>query len=281
MKKFALLLVCFVSAACTVEAMDSTDQTTQASGPFGPPLPAPADYDEFGVFTVNGGWVFASPVPGVPNCENSTICITDKHYTDVMNLTPAEVLTERDKAKEWFVNRFGMDVDDPANAGRLSLFPFTVNPNLDFRAYYISGRHVPSDGYEVRDGGFALAVTDPNGFTMGGDFPGRHIPQNSLVAFGVYNVLITDPAGNPADEKIYYYRADTANAPVSLTGADGGIFAASCQLSTTPFQLGGQTGADHNGFIRLFQEVELFDNGVFDTTTRHVITVGGRGPRLY
>ena len=281
MKKFTLFLVCIAFSACTVDTVDSMDKVTQASGPFGPPLAPPAGYDEFAVFTVRGGWEFSASVPGTPNCENSTICITDQHYADIMNFTPAEILVEQAKAKEWFVHRFGMDVDDPANAGRLSLFPFTVNPNLDFRAFYISGRHVPSDGYEIRDGGFALAVIDPAGFTLGGDFPGRHVPQGSLVAFGVYNILITNPAGDPVEEKLYYYRADTANAPVTLTGPDGGIFAASCQLSTVPFQLGGQTGSDHNGFVRLFQEVVLFDNGIFDTTTRHVVTVGGDGPRLF
>ena len=188
-----------------------------------------------------------------------------------------EIDAEANKAKAWFKQRFGIDVDDPANADRLDFFVLTTDSRMNFRAYYLSGHHAPPEGHPIRDGAFNVVITDPNGFTLGGDFPGQHAPQNSFVSFGQYNIVITNPAGHAEEQKFFYFRSDTLIQPLSLTGPPDGIAAFSCQLSDIPFD----EGVDHNGFARLFVELNLTKDNIFQMASRHVITIGGSGPRLF
>ena len=243
-----------------------------------PVFQPPAGYDGFAIFITNGEWDLATPNPDIPNCEFAGgACQTDYYFTEIAGMSQAEIDAEAAKAKAWFKRRFGIDVDNPANADRLDFFISTTDSRMNFRAYYLSGRNVPPEGYPIRDGAFSVMITDPNGFTLGGDFPGRHVAQNSFAVFGEYNVLITNPAGNPVDEEIFYFRSDTIIEPLSLTGPPDGIAAFSCQLSNIPYD----EGVENNGFARIFVELNLTEDNIFQIASRHTLTIGGHGPRLF
>ena len=141
-----------------------------------------------------------------------------------MGRTPAEILEQEALAKAFFLERFGIDVDDPANEGRLVFLFYTADPRVDYRVYHM-GEKVPSAGWEIRDGGFLWLITDPEGYELGGEFAGVHVPAGAFASFGEYNILKTRPDGTPFGEIVLRFKAKT---PI-LPKADGSLMAL-CEL---------------------------------------------------
>ncbi|MCB1935901.1 MAG: hypothetical protein KDF59_08170 [Nitrosomonas sp.] len=177
---------------------------------------APAGFDSLVLYI--GAGIFDPSVsetrPGVTGCTG-LFCDGDFFQKNIMNRTDAEVAEIRENARQHFIMHFGVDVDDPAYAGRVSLTQFMVNPDFQYRVHALAGEQVPSDGWIIRDGGYQFLVTDPNGIYVNDPMMGQiHVPAGSGGFFGNYNILKTDKHGNPNGELIIFYQSDTPAIPL-------------------------------------------------------------------
>ena len=191
-----------------------------AASPFGPP----DGFDQFLVFLGAGLYDPTEPHPVVPGCFQ-LFCDGQYFQEVIMGRTPAEILAEEAAAKAFFLERFGIDVADPANEGRIAFLFYTADPRVDYRVYHMAGELVPSSGWEIRDGGHLWLVTDPDGFELGGEFAGVHVPAGAFASFGEYNIQKTLPNGTPSGEIVLRFKAKT---PI-LPRADGSLMSL-CEL---------------------------------------------------
>lgn len=193
---------------------------------------APSGFDQVMTFMSDGVWDPSVPHPEVPGCAG-IFCDGLWFQQNIMQRTAAEIDAREAMAKAWFVQRFGIDVDDPANSDRVAFGMFMADPRWNYRAVFWSGRLVPQEGFEVRDGGWSIVVTDPGGYTLGGELSGIHVPMDSMAVFGDYNVLVTNPAGNNVQEVRISYRSNSfmvINELVELI--------IDCQISASEFESG-------------------------------------------
>jgi len=146
------------------------------------------------------------PRPGVTGCTG-LFCDGDYFQKEIMNRTVDEIAQIKNDAKVFFFERFGIDVDDPANTGRVQMEMFTVNPDFEYRVQMASEMKVSSDGWMIRDGGFRLDILDPEGYELGGESQGSFAPAGSAMFFGNYNILATNKRGNPKKEIIISYKS--------------------------------------------------------------------------
>jgi hypothetical protein len=148
----------------------------------------------------------AEPRPGVTGC-GGLFCDGEFFQEKIMNRTPEETEEIKNQAKEYFINQFGIDVDDPALEDRISFTMFMVNPDFEYRLHKLSHVNIPPQGWIIRDGGFQLSITDPNGIELGGELAGRLAPEGSAMFFGNYNILATNKRGRPVDEILIFYKS--------------------------------------------------------------------------
>ncbi len=187
----------------------------------------PAGFDHYILYMGTG--VFdpfnPEPRPGVTGCAG-LFCDGNYFNKEVMKRTDAEIESLEVEAKAFFLTRFGIDVDDPDLQGRVILKRWGMNPDFEYRAYQISGMKVPPEGYRVRDGGWYMQITDPDGVPLGGEFAGTHGPANSFFFFGHYNIQI-EKHGHKHDEEIVIpYKALTP-----VTPQPDGSFLIRCELN--------------------------------------------------
>lgn len=213
--------------------------------------PYPDGYDGFLVFMATG-----------------SLPLTDSFFLDgayfheeIMERTPAQVAQNRADALAFFSSRFGIANAD--NHPDLAFFSFYVDPRIDYRAYVISGERVPTAGYEVHDGGWIALVTNPNGMMIGGAFPGRHVPVNTVFSFGDYSVERTRNGSGPQpDPLVIHYRC---NHPLVFTFSGGEVF--DCALESDEFGDGLGQGVT----------TPLIENGVLRPNGRTVLTFSDDG----
>lgn len=213
--------------------------------------PYPDGYDGFLVFMATGA-----------------IPVTDSFFLDgaifheqIMKRTPAQIAQNRADALAYFQTRFGLV--DAANHPDLTFFSFYADPRIDYRAYVISGYQVPTEGYEVHDGGWIALVTNPNGTTLGGAFPGRHVPVNTVFSYGDYNIEITKKGkGKQPDPLIISY---ACNHPLVLTFTGGEVF--DCALESAEFGAGLGQGVT----------TPLIEGGMLRPNGRTVLTFSDDG----
>lgn len=198
----------------------ATAASARAASPIGPP----DGFDQFLVFLGAGLYDPGEPHPVVPGCFE-LFCEGQYFQEVIMGRTTAEILAEEAAAKAFFRQRFGIDVDDPANEGRVAFLFYTADPRIDYRVYHMAGELVPSSGWEIRDGGHLWLITDPDGFELGGEFTGVHVPAGAFATFGEYNIQKTLADGTPAGEIVLRFKAKT---PI-LPKADGSLMAL-CEL---------------------------------------------------
>ena len=175
----------------------------------------PSGFDKVVLYMGNG--IFDpnldSPRPGVVGCTG-LFCDGAFFQHEIMNRSDAEIAAIEADAKEYFKNHFGVDVDNPAMANRVSFKMFMVNPDFQYRVHALSGEQVTSDGWIIRDGGFRMEVIDPEGITLEGEFAGVHVPMGTGAFFGHYNILKTDKHGNANGELIIHYESSTPAHPL-------------------------------------------------------------------
>ncbi len=146
------------------------------------------------------------PRPGVVGCKG-LFCAGEFFQYEIMHRTPDEVAAIESDAKSYFLEQFGIDVDDPTYANRITFMMFMVNPDFQYRLHALSGEDVSDDGWIIRDGGFMISVIDPNGIVLGGKQAGLTAPEGAAMFFGNYNILATGKHNHPKEEIIVYYKS--------------------------------------------------------------------------
>lgn len=229
------------------------------------PQSLPVGYDDYLVFVANGSWIVDEPHPTVPGCGELPLFCDGQYFQEqIMGRTAEEIAAKEQEAVEHFQEQFGIDVNDPANEGRLEFRTWMADPRFNYRVYSWGGRPVPPEGYEIRDGGWGVFITDPEGYTLGGKHEGVHVPAESMAFYGDYNILVTNPGGQPTEEVVHSYRADTFITPNQF-----GDLAFACQLSDDQFAAGETTG-----FAQGFSNIDIRPDGVLNLNIRNVLTFG-------
>lgn len=204
----------------------------------------PAGFDAFLVYMANGIYD--------PNDAGYTAPDGDYFQRDIMGRTDEEIEQDRANAIAFFKERFGIDVVDNENVMFTS---FTFDPRNEYRAYVIAGRDVPPEGWVVRDGGWSVAVINPDGLTLGGEYEGVQVPQGSMMVFGDYNIDV--PGEDPI---IIHYQSGGPIIP-----SDQGI-QFHCELISEDFG---------HGLAQGISAGSVQDDGLFHANVRNVLTFPG------
>ena len=170
--------------------------------------PIPVGFtDDFRVFMATGVIDNAKqPDPPFVNCFNA-LCDGDYFHKVIMDRTDAEIAILEVLAKDFYLQRFGIDVDDPDNVGRIVFQRWTVDPRMNYRNYVAAGKKVPAGGWFIYDGGWAVVIIDPNGYTLGGEWDGYHTQPDTLLFFGNYRIMETNASGRVVNTVDIFYRA--------------------------------------------------------------------------
>lgn len=251
---FALIGMLGILATTTVasatfedEAETGTNGTCQGRGCRGT---TPDDYNGFLVFMANGG-----------------IPATDSYFLDgtyfqetILGRTQEEIDQDRENALEYFETRFGIPHPD-ANPD-VAFISFYADPRINYRAYVISGKRVPTAGYEVHDGGWIALVTNPNGITLGGQYAGMHVPLYSVFSFGDYSIEVIKPNGQPGHPIVIHYQC---NDPLVPLFNGGEVF--QCDLYSEKFGVGRGQG----------MTAPIIEAGILKPNGRTVLTFSDSG----
>ena len=188
----------------------------------------PAPFQHFLVYSAQGAYKpLEGPFP--EGCSPKDPLVPSGFCNDtervfhkkIMGFSEEEIRAEETRAQEFYMERFGLDAKKLSEQERAVFVPFRLDPRRDYRAFVFSGECVPNEGYEIRDGGFLLSITDPEGVDLGGEFEGQKAATNSTMLFGMYNILLTVPTAK--EEVIRYMSLDPAV-------ASGGIRTVNCEL---------------------------------------------------
>lgn len=187
--------------------------------------------------------------------------LVDWFHKDVMGRSDADIAAEREKARVFFEEQFGIDVATE------DVIPFGQDPRTDYRAYKITGYNVPPEGWLVRDGGFRMAIEE--GTVLHGRFGGEDgfvMPGDGFVVFGEYNIDVTAPGlGNDPENIIIHYQSASPIVPGQLD------LSFRCELSSDSFD-------DHGGGLAqgISAPVTL-DDGTRINNIRNILTFPGLG----
>lgn len=194
--------------------------TTYAQSAIGPP----DGFRQVGLYMANGAFDLNEPHPQVPGCFQS-FCDPQYFHQAIMGWTPAESLAEDLAAKDFFHQRFGLDVDTLVDEGRISFHSLYADPRVGYRLYSLAREKIPSSGWEIREGAYVVFITDPAGIDLGGEFSGVSVPTGTAFATGIYNIQKTLPNGRPTGEIIIRFKSA---APMYIN-ADGS-FLFQCEI---------------------------------------------------
>lgn len=231
--------------------------------------PIPTGFDDYAVFMATGTIPFTPhPNSQITGCGVSIFCNGGYFHQQIMGRNLAEIAIEKQRAKDYFYSRFGVDTDVLVSEGRVLFSSFFLDPRGEYRAYTVAGRKVHADGWVVRDGGFVLTVIDPAGVEISGEFAGQNliIPADGLLVFGSYNIQATNKKGKPKDEIVFDYRSE-----MPMIANAWGELVVNCQISTDHFSgelLGGK--AQGMGTVTLSSD---FSGLVLNW--RNVLSLGG------
>jgi hypothetical protein len=149
-----------------------------------------------------------------------------------MGRTPEQVAADRAAAKQFFLERFGLDFTktEPDEQGieRIpgALFQgFMFSPKANYRAYTISEESVAPEGWVVRDGGWRIELEQD--MLLFGKYRGNEgklVPAGTSFVFGNYNILAERLKSN--EEIVIHYES---GGPI-FANADG-VTSFICDLS--------------------------------------------------
>lgn len=197
---------------------------------------APKGFTEFLVY-------LAEPTlsPGEPSSFTDSEHV-NSFQQNVMGRTPEQVADQEQLAQQYFHDRFGLNFGD--GSGGFTFSAFVLNPHVNYRAYIVSGMTVPNTGWEVRDGGFQVVLTEDTILqgTYGGS-EGIQVPAGASMVFGDYNIDVKTPG--LSDILIHYQ----SHSPI-IARADGEV-SFNCDLTHPQWGSGAARGvALPNGSIR-------------------------------
>lgn len=235
---------------------------------------APSGYDAYLTYIMNGVYNPATPHPVVPGCSDG-VCDGNYFHTVIQKRTPAQVAALETQAKAFFKARFGIDVDHPANAGRVVLLRTMADPRAQYRAYVISDMYVPREGFVVYDSSFVLAVIDPNGYTLtSGEFAGQTINPGSAVNVGEYRIEVKH-GGRVVDIINIAYRS---SAFVSPDANGRGQFACEIKRGRLDQNHFANPAVRRDGLAQgVFGETVELSGGRIKENIRNTLTFGGIG----
>jgi hypothetical protein len=104
----------------------------------------------------------------------------------VLGWTPEQIAEDRAAGRAFLADRYGLDVDDPAYAGRLTTVDTTLDPRTGFRVVHSSLFDVPPDGLASWNLATLVVASDPAGVPLGGAFEGETLAAGEAVLFGAY-----------------------------------------------------------------------------------------------
>jgi hypothetical protein len=249
-------VVSAVAGAAVLATAIALAAITAASAADGFVHPTPAGFNRYLVYMANGVFDPATTPDLLPG---------DIHQKEVMKRTPKEIAQQEALARQFYRQRFGLNLDD----GSVSFQSFTFNPANNYRAYTIAGESVPAEGWVVRDGGFSATVMAEGGVTLGGQFPGVHVPKGTSFAFGDYNILVSEPGGKPGKQReiILHYRSGDP-----LITDQFGVLAFRCGLVNSETDL-GVTEASWAGMAQgLVRPRQQLPDGTVKVSIRNVLT---------
>lgn len=194
---------------------------------------APAPFGTYIVYSAAGVYD-----PTVPPVQGD---LADWFHREVMGRDDAELATERAKADAYFADKFG----SLYTSG--SLMAFGLDPRTQYRAYFISGKNVPPEGWLVRDGGFQAFLSD-----------------GGMVVFGNYNIDVTEK--KKSEPIIIHYESADPIYPQ----ADGSLLFR-CRVTSEDFDdFGG-------GLAQGISDPQQLADGRTITNIRNVLTFPGYG----
>lgn len=230
------------------------------------PPPAPAPFRNFIVYSAQGIYKpLEGPFPRGCSPDDPTVSggvCTDVErifYKSVMKFTEQEIKAEEAQAREFFMEKFGLDVEGLVGQGRVSFFTWFLDPRQEYTAFVFSGECVPREGYEVRDGGFMVSVIDPDGVELGGEFGGQRLPVGAAMVFGFYNIVVT---GRYAREEVIRFKTLTPIIPSQ------GFVVADSQLEHPEWG---------EGLAQGLNSIQMRGDGEIQATVRNVLTFPPRG----
>ena len=178
----------------------------------------------------------------------------DFWHREIMGRSDADIAQNRAEALAFFEERFGLD---PEQQDGLMFVDFMLDPRNEYRAYVSSEAAIPAEGWVVRDGGWMLTVTAPEGVELGGEFAGTHVPEGAFFVFGEYNIDV--PGDDPI---IIHYRSGSAIVPTD----DGMMFR--CDLTHD------ERG---EGLAQGISAPQTLEDGRTHANIRNVLTFPGLG----
>lgn len=177
-------------------------------------------------------------------------------FKDVLGLTDQEIEERRLAAIDFYAERFGIDVNDP----KVYMTGFQIDPAADYRAIMMTGKGKnPGKGYPIIDGGFAVAVIDPAGLDLGGEFEGTHVPAGTMFAAGGSYVI---KRGHHKKDIVINYQSRGPMQPVGT----GGVI--NCEVVHPVWGKGLGWG---------YFEFHSLSNGQISAQVRNVLTFPGLG----
>jgi hypothetical protein len=171
--KYTILAIALTLTSILATACDDGKEPVNAT-------PAPEGYSNLIVFIGDGVWD-----PTDPNFVAPTMEEVQREY---WGFSDADVQQYEADAKGFFLTRFGIDVDDPANADRILFIPYAADPRMGYRVVSMANRVVPAEGWPVIDAAYIVTIVDPAGFELGGDFAGVTVAADTRVTIGRYYI---------------------------------------------------------------------------------------------
>lgn len=177
-------------------------------------------------------------------------------FKNVLGLTDQEIELRRNSAIAFYAERFGIDVNDK----KVHFTGFQIDPSADYRVIMMTGKdNNPGKGYPIIDGGFAVAVVDPAGLDLGGEFVGTHVPAGTVFAAGGTYVI---KRGKHLKDIVINYQSRGPMQPVGT----GGVI--NCELFHSAWGKGLGWG---------YFEFHKLKNGQITSQVRTVLTFPGLG----
>jgi len=178
-------------------------------------------------------------------------------FKNEMGYSDEEIEENRLAAIEFYQERFGLDV---ANNPGLYMTGFQIDPAADYRAILASGQGKgPGLGWPIIDGGWAVAVVNPDGVDLGGDFAGTHVPAGTMFAHGGSYVI---KRGKYVKDIVIDYQSRGPMQPVGR----GGVI--NCEVTSAMYGKGVAWG---------YFEFHALSNGQTAAQVRNVVTFPGLG----
>jgi hypothetical protein len=177
-------------------------------------------------------------------------------FKNTLGLTDQQIEVKRNSAIAFFAQRFGIDVNDP----RVYFTGFQVDPATDYRVMMMTGEeNNPDKGYPIIEGGFIVAVMDPAGLDLGGEFAGTHVPAGTVFAAGGTYVI---KRGGHREDIVINFQSRGPNQPVG-TG-----LVVNCEVEYPEWGKGLGWG---------YFELHKLSNGQISAQGRNVLTFPGLG----